>query len=299
MLITLHRYEDAAGVLSQVIANDPSCASAFCLLSQCRLGMGDASGALDFASSAAAAEPELEWEHRLRSSSLLKLKRKSEALDAAKEAVRLRPDHVLGYTALVTAEIANGHLDKAAIAAERAREIAPQDADTHDAMGRVALRRRRYSEAEECFRTALSHNPQDAYAMNNLGVALLRQHRKEQAIHYFAEASRIDPRFSLPRQNAVSAAKVGTGLAFLGAIGAAGRAISQSIDLVSLVVIAAVVGGGLLTAYLRSRSRPMHEDPKASPELIKQLRRETRSGRLGVISPFRLFGHLRTRRRHH
>lgn len=278
-LVELRRFDDAAGLLAQVIASEPGSAQPRCLLAQCHLGRHDAAGALDAANGAASVEPGSEWAHRLRAIALLQLKRQREALAAAQEAVRLSAQQASGYIVLSEAELANRHTTAAATAAERARQLAPESASGHAAMGLVALRVRRYARAEEHFRAALAKDPQNAQAMNNLGVALLRQGRKPQAIHYFAAASRLDPRLPMPRRNAVSAAKGGT--AALAAVIVALQVLRLTrADIEAPLLVAAplivvlVLAAAAVVTRRRRAIRGTHDDPSASRQLIRELRRE-------------------------
>jgi tetratricopeptide (TPR) repeat protein len=286
-LVEIRRYHDAIGLLGQLIASQPGEARPRCLLAQCLLGLDDPAGALDAASGAVGVEPELEWGHRLRSIALLRLKRKKEALAAAHEAVRLSPMQHHGYIVLSDAEVANRHWDSAEAAAQRAAELAPDRAEGLNALGLVALRRSHFPEAEQYFRLALGREPENARAMNNLGVALVRQGRRPQAIHYFAEASRLDPRLSTSRRNAVSAAKAGSTalvvLVVIEAVRVAGSGFNAGVA-VSALIIVTILGAAVILnrrqgrPWLRFRRRPsgqpVADDPEASKELIRQLRRE-------------------------
>jgi tetratricopeptide (TPR) repeat protein len=284
-LVEIRRFNDAIGLLGQLIASEPGEARPRCLLAQCRLGLDDPAGALEAANGAVAVDPELEWGHRLRSIALLHLKRKKEALAAAHEAVRLSPMQHHGYIVLSDAEVANRHWDEAEVAARRAAELAPDRAEGFNALGLVALRRSRFPEAEQHFRLALGRDPENARAMNNLGVALVRQGRRPQAIHYFAEASRLDPRLSTSRRNAVSAAKAGSTalvvLVVIEAIRVAGSGFNAGVAISALIIVtilgAAVVLNrrqGRPWPRFRRRGQPVADDPEASKELIRQLRRE-------------------------
>jgi tetratricopeptide (TPR) repeat protein len=286
-LVGAHRYEAAVPLLHQVIASNPALARPQCLLAQCLLALGEPRGALAAASSAAALAPEEGWAQRLRSIALLRLKKRRQALAAAREAVRLAPREPNGYTALVDAELASRHYGRAQAAAQQARELAPRLAAGHNALGIVALRRRRPRAAEQHFRDALAIDPQNALVRNNLGVAVLRQGRRREAVQHFADSSRIDPRQPAARRNATKAARAG-GVAvaiFVGAemLNTASRSGPAAVRLATLALGVLVLTPIIVrrrhavAEWLRLRPRTA-QDPKASRQLLRRLRRESSSG---------------------
>jgi tetratricopeptide (TPR) repeat protein len=207
--------------------------------------------------------------------------------------VRLNPSDYRNHLTLADAEMANHRWRDAQAAADRAVTLAPDASEGYNAQGLVALSLNRLDEAAAKFRLALARDPQNAQAMNNLGVALLRAGRRNQAIHYFAEASRIDPRFTTPRRNAVRAAKalslpmavlifsllaiqwlptgIGAGFAF-GLLVVLAVLVARRVRKVGWRV--ALTNRGPLFSLLTRTTAPSPGDPQASKELVRQLRRE-------------------------
>lgn len=291
-LIQLGRFHDAGRMLADVIAAHPERAHPHCLMAQCLLELGDEKGALDSASAALALQPESEYAHRLRAVALVRLKRPHDAVQAAQQAVALAPDLLPGYFALCDAALAARDVPLAATAAATAVRLDPASPKGHDALGRVALARKRPAEAEQHFRTALGIAPADAGVLNNLGVALHRQGRHKQAVHYFGEASKLDPRSSLPRRNAVSAAQASSAIA------------TVVIVIISWLLVSATEAKGwallpasMLGAYVAVRRfrplvirNPEAGDPRASRELMRALQREANPNREGIGWVFRTLG---------
>jgi tetratricopeptide (TPR) repeat protein len=283
-LIGARRFNDAIPLVRQAIAREPGAARPRCLLAHCLLNVGDPAGALEAADAAAGLEPESHWAHRLRALALLALKRRRQAVAAAREAVRLAPDQPMGYIVLVDTELASRHYRAAEAAAQRARELAPDQVGGHNALGVVSLRKGRPREAETHFRAALAIDPKNAPARNNLGVAVLRQGHRRQAIQHFAEASRLDPRHDKARRNATRAAGVGSGVV---AVIVVGQLLAAGGSPNAVVAVIALAGAGFviyrwrhaLVGLVRRDARVV-SDPKASPALMKQLRKE--AGASGV-----------------
>jgi Flp pilus assembly protein TadD len=278
VLIELGRWDDAVALLGAVVAADPSESRPHCLLAQALLGAGRTAEALEQAGEAAAADPYDEWPHRLRAIALLRLNDAHGAVAAAREAVRLAPELDSPYLVAVDAELRLGNTTAAAAAASKALELAPNRAGTHDALGRVALARRRNREAEGHFRHALRLEPEDPIALNNLGLALLRQGRRRSAVAYFASASKANPHDDLARRNAVRASlgAGGVGVAVLAAQAAVrtsgGSAVGWAVAGVAVLVTIAATG------FRQRRLSRRHNDPLASKELMRTLRRSASFG---------------------
>jgi tetratricopeptide (TPR) repeat protein len=159
-LCELRRFAEAVELLQQLLGRFPDSATAWCLLAQARLGVGDAYAALDAAGHATALEPEAEWPHRLRSIAFEDLGVPDSAIAAARESVRVGPHiwqaHSHWATTLV---LAKRDLGEAGAAAERGVALAPHEPDTHYALGVVADARGDHQAAEEHFRRALALDP--------------------------------------------------------------------------------------------------------------------------------------------
>lgn len=271
-LVEARRYAEAAPLLGTEIARDPSNPHPRCLLAQCLLGLGNVAGARTVADGAVAVDPTWSAAYRLRSVALLASGEPFAALLAAREAVRLAPDRPSSFLTLTDAELANRHLDAALRSAERARSLAPHSAEGHNALGLVALSRRRPNEAEEHFRLALRCDPEHAMALNNLGVSLLRQGHRSQAIHYFAEASKLDPRIGVSRLNAVRASKPWNVVVLVLVLLIAAGAVAGPFAALGVATVSAFPL--LVTLQRRLAHGPRPDDPTASRELRRRLRKE-------------------------
>lgn len=286
-LLDARRPEDAADVLRRAIAATPGSPRALCLLSLALLQSRQSQEALAVADDAVAAAPAWDWPHRLRALALIRLKHGPEALSAARQAVAVSPGVPEAYLVLTDAHLGLGRIGDAREAAEKARELAPERTGGHVALSMVELRARHWTRAEAHARAALAIDPENASALNNLGVALRGLGRRREAVHYLGAASRLDPRDPLYRRNAVQAASrygsivlvVLVGLQF--AVGnVVGGLFFGAALVVSRFVIMAMHGnlsGVWRTPLERWRHRHVpRTDPKASPELMRALRRERR-----------------------
>jgi tetratricopeptide (TPR) repeat protein len=202
-LIDLGRHEQAKAELAKALADDPASTEAWCLLAQCEQKAGDVNAMRYAAGQALASNPDSEWAHRLQSLALHKLGRHDEAVQAAREAVRLAPHQWQQYVVLVTSMIPrlDVHYGEAAWAADRAVELAPLHAETHLTRGVLAGARGNLPDAERNYREALKLDPENAAARNNLATIELRGNNLEAATAGFAAALAENPRLQVARDN--------------------------------------------------------------------------------------------------
>jgi tetratricopeptide (TPR) repeat protein len=191
-----------------VVASDPQSLEAWCLLSLAHLGSGEDEDALMAARTAVACEPNAEWPHRLASVALEKLGRHREAVNEARESVRLAPDLWQAFVqlAMVLSREKSGRKE-ALGAAREAVALAPHEADTHIALGVAAAAARKKAEANVAFNQALAIDPQNTVAHNELArlqlstANLTRPSALGEAAGSFAAAVRSDPRADVSRRN--------------------------------------------------------------------------------------------------
>ncbi|MFI9381442.1 tetratricopeptide repeat protein [Kutzneria sp. NPDC052558] len=202
-LIDLGRHEQAKAELAKALADDPGSTEAWCLLAQCEQKVGDIAAMRYAAGQALASNPDSEWAHRLQSLALHKLGRHMDAVDTAREAVRLAPHQWQQYVVLVTAMIPRLDLYRAEAveAADRAVELAPQHAETHLTRGVLAGAQGNLPDAERNYREALKLDPENAAARNNLATIQLRGNDLEAATAGFAAALAENPRLQVARDN--------------------------------------------------------------------------------------------------
>jgi tetratricopeptide (TPR) repeat protein len=283
-LLDARRPAEAVEVLRRAVAADPADAQSLCLLSLAHLRAEDPWQALAVANDAAAAAPTSVWAQRLRCSALIKLRMPDGALAAAHQAVTLAPYAADSYLMLGEAHLAAGNLHEAGLAADRARSLAPHQTAPHVLASVVALRGHRWSEAEGHARAALAADPENTAALNNLGVALRGLGKRREAVHYMGTASRLDPSNPLYRRNAVHTATgyIGTAIVavlwFAWVLAGGGNVLgSAAAAAVVLLVFGLITRREALwrtpLARLRRNRNEEPSDPRASPELMAELRR--------------------------
>ena len=167
--------------------------------------------ALRTSGQAIAADPEYEWAHRLRSTALWDVAQLEGARSAAAEAVRFAPDSGIAWRVLARSEVSIsrgaealhagrraveldprnaeswlvlgwarsicGDSEGAESALLKARELGPENENTHNELGVLYIKEGRLDEAEECFRAVLAIDPRSKYPFLNLARCLRRLDR--------------------------------------------------------------------------------------------------------------------------
>jgi Flp pilus assembly protein TadD len=209
-LTEVGRAAEAIPLLRQALTLSHQDATIHCELARAHLELKQFNEALRHSEAAIGAAPQAEWGHRLRAIILRQLGRDRDALASAQEAVRLAPEEPMAIETLVYAQLACNQTGLARESALFWLELAPDDADCRDALGRIALADRQPKAAEDHFRDAISLNPASARIMSNLGVALENQQRKNEALGCYDRAAKMDPAFDLARKNTRFAIQRGT-----------------------------------------------------------------------------------------
>jgi spermidine synthase len=122
------------------------------------------------------------------------------AVDALKQAVRLRPEHATAYLFLGLAYASQEASAEAEAAYHRAIELAPDDAQAYNYLGLVYQRQRRYHEAIQAYRQAIAKAPDYALAYANLAATYEATGELEQALSAYRDALQRDASFEFARE---------------------------------------------------------------------------------------------------
>ncbi|WP_149561772.1 tetratricopeptide repeat protein [Streptomyces cacaoi] len=170
--------QQAAGLLGQRLAEEPGDAVAWGHLARCRLDLEDGPGAVEAASQLVRLRPELGWGYRLLTSALLRERRLSEALTAAREAVRADPESWTTHWTLSEAlrrlpgdrseEGIRRQLDEAAEAVREALRLAPDEPKVYRQISLIQHMRGHRREAAQALTEVLRLDPADAGARADL-----------------------------------------------------------------------------------------------------------------------------------
>lgn len=132
----------------------------------------------------------------------VELGRLLEAVDAYRQATRLRPKHADAFVRLGAALAACERFDEAEAALEQAAKLTPRDWHALATLGHVRMLRQRWPEAAEAFTAALKLAPHDAELHYDLGQAHRQAGKVEQAAEAYRQALKCDPKHP-PAQRAL------------------------------------------------------------------------------------------------
>jgi Flp pilus assembly protein TadD len=199
-LLDLGRAGEARARLGAVLAAEPGNAFALRLLARCHHATGDMNRAIEVARSAVAADPGSEHGHRILANAYNSTGDRLAATREAQEALRLAPEEWRCHWLM--AECLRHSNPRAALpAAQKARELAPTEADVHVLYGVVVKQLGRTDEARAAYLHALSINPNLATAHNNIAVLDRANGRWARALAGFRTSLRHNPQQKLAREN--------------------------------------------------------------------------------------------------
>ncbi|MER5888928.1 tetratricopeptide repeat protein [Streptomyces sp. NPDC001941] len=185
VLYELDRYDQAAALLAQHLAQHPGDSDALVLLARCRRHLHDLHGAMALLDEALRGDPELLTAWVVRADVLLALRAYPDAEFAAHRAVELAPQfwgghHLLAMVWDATAENFGNPAWKRARRAQahqaalHAVSLGPQEASAHFLVGLTAHRMKNLAVARQAYETTLRLDPENSEAHNNLALLHLR-----------------------------------------------------------------------------------------------------------------------------
>ncbi|ONI85580.1 hypothetical protein ALI22I_27770 [Saccharothrix sp. ALI-22-I] len=161
----------AIDLLQPVLVANPLHGEAWCRLAAAYLDVGEPDPALDAAKRALVLNGDHAWAQRLTALALSELGRHTEAVVAARECVRRKPDDWRCQVVLAEVLAASPQGSREAVeVARKAAHLAPTEARAFQVLGDAALRVRDWGTAERAYRTALRLDPGDDDVRANLAT---------------------------------------------------------------------------------------------------------------------------------
>jgi Flp pilus assembly protein TadD len=222
-LLEVGRAPEAIGLLGQALSRSPGSCQLLCLLSEAHWQERNYGEAVRAAERAIGVNPEAPRAYYWASLALNPLRRHREAIELAREAVRLAPTEWWTHAGLATA-FAHKHdrpfsrkfARRAMVEARRAVELAPDEPDAHFALGYCAGEVGRRREAKTAYERVLSVRPDDALALNNLSGVQLSSGRPITAVEGFRAVAADGRNAGLARHNIGTVGMALLGSAYLG-----------------------------------------------------------------------------------
>ncbi|MFI9307432.1 tetratricopeptide repeat protein [Streptomyces triculaminicus] len=171
-LMGIGRYEQAGELLARYLVDAPGDAWAWSHLAHCRFRAGDHEGALKAADEGIAADPECWYPWERRAFLLPFLMRVDEALEAAREAVRVGPEEPSAHSVLARCLLFTGDHQGCYEAHRKVVELNPESATAHFNLAHPAELIGRLDVREQALRNALRLDPDHADARAQLAELL-------------------------------------------------------------------------------------------------------------------------------
>ena len=284
-MIEVGRFDEAARLLSRIVASEPDGARAWSLMSRAHLGAGRWAEALAAAHRAIAINPADHWPFRLASTALVSLGRGPEAVAAARQACALAPEVWRSHVCLAQAATAAGQPLQSAEAAATALSLAPHEPDVQFTAGKAALAAGDLPRAGAHQRAALAIDPNHSGAINELGRISLRGQDIGGAAGYFMRAAGAAPGVAIfGRNTEIALATVLTNVTVLASVMIAAAIVLPFVTGVSPLagVLVVVVLGALTCGYAARQLTRL--PPAGRRHLARMLRRRHWLGTIAAIA---------------
>jgi Flp pilus assembly protein TadD len=192
----------AMRVLAPYLATEPDDWFALCVAAQALIGLDDCNRSLEMSRRAAQLNPNDDWPLRLQAIAHRNLGHTDVAPQLARQSVLVNPanwqTHYLVANTDLWAEAVGPY---SMAAAEKARELAPDEPSTHNLVGQLALAMGKSRLAIQSLEQALRLDPENPIAQHELARAHLRRFRLAKSATGFLAVGRMDPSIPQTRIN--------------------------------------------------------------------------------------------------
>jgi tetratricopeptide (TPR) repeat protein len=182
----------AVAILTQIIKNDPTNATAYLNRGSAQATLGELSFAMDDYGTALRLAPDMVEAWYNRGTTLTRMHRFEAAIADFTEAIRLKPDLALAYCNRGLSEVELGRYDAAITDYATAIGQEPDLTYCRANRGNLYLMLGEYQKAIEDFTSALGEHPKDANALSRRGQAHEAMGQIKEAIDDYNAALEID-----------------------------------------------------------------------------------------------------------
>lgn len=184
----------AMRLLGPYLASEPDDWFALCLAAQALIALEDSDRSLQLSRRAAQLNPEDDWPVRLQAIAHRNLGNTAMAPWLARRSVLINPANWQTHYLVANTDLwANDVGPQAMAAAEKARELAPDEPSTHNLVGQIALAQGRSRLAIRSLEQSLRLDPENTIARHELARAHLRRFRLAKSVTGFLAVGRMDP----------------------------------------------------------------------------------------------------------
>ncbi len=207
VLLETKRYKDAEGWLREMLAADLTNDHTHALLSYALYLQDRNTDALQEARTAIGLNPNHPFNYYVQALVLLDMERTNDAMSAVREAIRLDPENAQYHAVVGRIHVRKKAWKKALAAAEEGLRFDPENVQCINLRGLALVNLGRKDEAGQSIAAALARDPENALTHANQGWALLHRGDHEPALTHFREALRLNPMLDWARDGIVEALK--------------------------------------------------------------------------------------------
>jgi protein O-GlcNAc transferase len=193
-MVQARRLEEARDLFMQICVTDKQDADAWFMLGGINGMLGRHVEALECAKKAIRLAPQHAQAHYNAGIALRAQRNYAGAVGYFQAALRIKPDYADAQDSLAHAYLALGRLAEAAETFRSALKVYPQKPELHSNLGSVYQALGRLTDAEACYREALRLRPGIEIAYENLGSVLCAQGRADEGVNCFRTGLRNNPR---------------------------------------------------------------------------------------------------------
>ena len=187
--------EKALPYFEKAVESDSSYADAWAQAGFCNEKLGKHSEALEASKKAVNLRPSAESYFNIGLASFY-LKQYRESVEAYRQSIKLDPYNAAdAHYALGLVYRDWGKADEEIQAYKQAIRLRPDYTSAYERLGARYMRSKKYAEAIEVFRQLVAQKPGDAVAPNNMGEAYLELNKLNEALESFRQAIRLKPDF--------------------------------------------------------------------------------------------------------
>lgn len=192
--------------LKAALVAEPDYAPALIAQARQKAGQQDADGALAMVEDVIAKAPTSYEAWKLKGDILLVLKNQApEALTAFRKTVEIKPDFLLGHTAIITLLLQQNNLADVATQLERLKKVAPNHPQTRYLEAQLAYQKKDFKSTRELVQQVLRVVPNNVQGLQLAGAAELQLNSPAQAEVYLSKALQLAPELTLARRLLVMA----------------------------------------------------------------------------------------------
>ncbi|MGB0525296.1 MAG: tetratricopeptide repeat protein [Flammeovirgaceae bacterium] len=207
ILLQQEKYEEAAKILKDLLAQDPNDVQVLAMMSECYLQKQQYKEALQLINTAIGISPQIAALHYRKARTLLQDDKSKQAEEAIQEAINIDPAQSAFYALWAMIQLNRKAFEKALDLANEALELDPSDSLALNIRSTALLKLNRAEESFETIAGALGDDPNNAYTHATYGWNLLEKGDHKKALEHFRESLKLDPNFRLAQQGMAQALK--------------------------------------------------------------------------------------------